>query len=166
MTGTPTLESMNLVIPGHLTLEPLDTPDGMTGWGGMLPFGSSHAAQDAAHDGIVVNVLLEHPDTEAALDLDFIAGVLADLDTLLQAGAAKVHQAVEAEPARYQAAIGEAFGLDDPELTFGVGPGWTLRFADCSLPVAAELGFAVYFDGREPIEVDDLADPEFVDHEH
>jgi hypothetical protein len=147
-----------LTIPGHLTLEPLETPPGLVGWTGLLPFGASEATSDASRDGIDVSILLGEDDDESALDLEFIAQTLADLDAVLQLGAGAVRSAVAADPARFGVGEDAEFGLDEPELTFGLGHAWTLRFADCTLPACLELGVAVYFEGGTPVEVDDLAD--------
>lgn len=147
-----------LTIPGHLTLEPLETPPGLVGWTGLLPFGASEATSDASRDGIDVSILFGEDDEESALDLEFIAQTLADLDAVLQLGAGAVRSAVAEDPARFGVGDDAEFGLDEPELTFGLGRAWTLRFADCTLPACLELGVAVYFEGGTPVEVDDLAD--------
>lgn len=150
----------SLTIPGHLTLEPLDTPPGLLGWTGLLPFGASAATSDASRDGIDVSILLGEDDAVAELDVDFIARTLAELDAVLQLGASAVRSAVAEDPARFGAQDDVEFGLDEPELTFGLGHAWTLRFADCTLPACLELGVAIYFEGGTPVEVDELADAE------
>ncbi|NQX11489.1 hypothetical protein HQQ80_07630 [Microbacteriaceae bacterium VKM Ac-2855] len=156
-----------LTIPGHVTLDTLDTPAGLVGWTGLLPFGSSEATRDASRDGIDVSVLIGEDDDVAGLDLPFMASVLADLDGVLQLAAGAVRSAVAEDPARFGAEEEAEFGLDGPELTFGLGHAWTLRFADCTLPGTVELGVAVYFEGTTPVEVDELADVEddVVDHD-
>ncbi|NQX27913.1 hypothetical protein HQQ81_11230 [Microbacteriaceae bacterium VKM Ac-2854] len=147
-----------LTIPGHLTLEPLETPPGLVGWTGLLPFGASEATSDASRDGIDVSVLLGDGDAVSELDLDFIAQTLSELDAVLQLGASAVRSAVAENPTRFGVREDAEFGLDEPELTFGLGRAWTLRFADCTLPACLELGVAVYFEGGTPVEVDDLTD--------
>jgi hypothetical protein len=48
--------------------------------------------------------------------------------------------------------------LGGPELTFGSGRRWTLRFADCDASGLTELGVLVEFNGTEVTGIDNLTD--------
>ncbi|MER6678778.1 hypothetical protein [Streptomyces sp. NPDC000983] len=48
--------------------------------------------------------------------------------------------------------------LGGPEVTFGSGRCWTLRFADCDASGLTELGVLVEFNGTKVTGIDDLTD--------
>ncbi|MFE5947082.1 hypothetical protein [Streptomyces sp. NPDC056480] len=66
--------------------------------------------------------------------------------------------AVARRAVRDRLALPARTALGGPELTFGSGQRWTLRFADCDAPGLTELGVLVDFNGTVVTGIDDLTD--------
>lgn len=132
-------------------------PPGVRCWSASLP-------GEPPYGRIVLSLLLEEPDSTDDVDTAFIAEVVARLPEHLATADAATRRAVATDPARFglPEAAGAAAGprLAAPELSFGPGREWAVRFTETDLPACRELGVAVFFDEAGTAQVDELCDAE------
>ena len=117
-------------------------------------------------------VILDSPDIETAdIDIDFIISIIQNWKSYIEKTWDFIESKLQSQPELFGIGKNEAdkyltestIPVDLPRFLFYEIYEWAIQYSECAFPIGDPYGICIYFDGEQPIAIEDFSEAEIVD---